>query len=127
MELPKNTRMNEHAIELIEEKQPLYGPIYALRPVELETLKAYIETHLKTEFIWPSKSPVDVSIFFDKKLDNSLCMCVNYQGLNNLTIRNRYLFPPIGEALDYLGWTKRFTQLHLTSTYHQMKIQEGDE
>ena len=51
MELPKNTRMNEHAIELIDKKQSPYGPIYALSPVELETLKAYIETHLKTGFI----------------------------------------------------------------------------
>ncbi len=51
MELPENTEMNEHTIELIEGKQPPYGPIYALSPVELETLKTYIETRLKTGFI----------------------------------------------------------------------------
>ena len=44
MELPENTSMNEYAIELIEGKQLPYGPIYALSPVELETLKTYIET-----------------------------------------------------------------------------------
>ncbi len=33
MELPENTGMNEHTIKLIEGKQPLYGPIYALSPV----------------------------------------------------------------------------------------------
>ena len=37
--------------ELQDDKQPLYGPIYSLGPVELETLKAYIETYLKTRFI----------------------------------------------------------------------------
>ncbi len=51
MELPKNTDMNEHAIKLIEGKQPPYGPLYALNLVELETLKTYIKTHLKTGFI----------------------------------------------------------------------------
>ncbi len=51
MELPENTGMNEHAIELIEGKQPPYGPIYALSSVELETLKSYIKTHLKTGII----------------------------------------------------------------------------
>ncbi len=51
MELPENTGMNEHAIKLIEGKQPPYEPIYALSPVELETLKTYIKTHLKTGFI----------------------------------------------------------------------------
>ena len=51
MELLENTGINEHAIKLIKEKKLLYGPIYALNLVELETLKAYIETYLKTGFI----------------------------------------------------------------------------
>ena len=51
MELPENTGINEHAIELIEGKQPPYALMYSLGLVELETLKAYIETHLKTGFI----------------------------------------------------------------------------
>ena len=45
--LPKHTELNEHAIDLKDDKQPSYGPIYSLGPVELETLKTYIETHLK--------------------------------------------------------------------------------
>ena len=51
MELPENTSINEHAIKLQNGKQPPYGPIYSLGPVELETLKTYIKTHLKTGFI----------------------------------------------------------------------------
>ncbi len=109
MELPENTGMNEHAIELIEGKQPPYRPIHALSPVELETLKAYLETHLKTGFIRPSKSPTGAPILFDKKPDSSLRLCVNYWSLNNLTIKNRYPLPLIDEALDRLGWAKRFT------------------
>ncbi len=127
MELPENTRMNEHAIELVEEKQPPYRPIYALSPVELETLKIYIKTHLKTGFIQPSKSPARAPILFDKKLDGSLRLFVDYRGLNNHTIKNRYPLPLIGESLDRLGRAKQFIQLDLTSAYHQMRIQEGDE
>ena len=51
IELLENTSINEHAIKLIEEKQPSYRLIYALNPVKLEILKAYIKTHLKTGFI----------------------------------------------------------------------------
>lgn len=51
MELSENTGINEYIIKLIDEKQPLYGPIYILSPVELETFKTYIEIHLKTGFI----------------------------------------------------------------------------
>ena len=78
MELPKNTSINEHAIDPIKGKQPYYGLLYSLRPVELEILKTYIETHLKTGFIRPSKSLADYPILFDKKPDGSLRLCVNY-------------------------------------------------
>ena len=126
-ELPEYTGINSHAIELVDGQQPPYGPIYSLRPVELETLKAYIETNLANGFIKPSKSPAGTPILFDRKSDGSLQLCVDYQGLNNLTIKNRYPLPLIGESLDRLGRAKQFTQLDLTSAYHRMRIREGDE
>ena len=92
--------MNEHAIELEEGKQPPFGPIYSLGPVELETLKTYIETNLANGFIRPSKSLAGAPILFDRKPDGSLRLCVDYRGLNNITIKNRYLLPLIGESLD---------------------------
>ena len=49
--LPEQTEFNQHVIELKEGKQPLYEPIYSLGPVELETLKTYIKSDLKTGFI----------------------------------------------------------------------------
>ena len=64
--LLEHTGINDHAIELVDGQQPLYGPIYSLRPVELETLKAYIETNLANGFIKPSKSPARASILFDR-------------------------------------------------------------
>lgn len=39
MELPKNTNINEHAIEQINGNQLLYKQIYIPSLVELETLK----------------------------------------------------------------------------------------
>ena len=127
MELPENTGINEHVIELEEGKQPPFGPIYSLRPVELEILKTYIETNLANGFIRSSKSPAGVLILFDRKLNGSLCLCVDYWGLNNITIKNQYLLPLIGELLDQLGWARRFTQLDLTNAYHWMRIRESDE
>ncbi len=56
--------------------------------MELETLKAYIKNNLASGFIRPSKSPARVPILFDKKPDSSLRLYVDYQDLNNLTIKN---------------------------------------
>ena len=107
--LLKCTKFNEHAINLEDGKQPPYGLIYSLGPVELETLKTYIKTHLKTGFIQPFKCFAGIPILFNKKLDGSLHLCVDYWGLNNLTIKNQYLLPLISESLDRLGRAKRFT------------------
>ena len=46
--LPEQAGANEHAIELEEGKQPPYGPIYSLEPVEFETLKTYIRPKWET-------------------------------------------------------------------------------
>ena len=125
--LPKHTGIIDHAIKLVKGQQPLYGPIYSLEPVELETLKAYIETNLANGFIRPSKSPAGAPILFVRKSDGFLRFCGKYRGLNNLTIKTRYPLPLIGESLDRLGRAKRFTQLDLTCVYHRMRIRKGDE
>ena len=70
--LPKCTKLNKYAIDPEDGKQPSYGPVYSLDPVESETLKTYIKTHLKTGFMQSSKSLIDAPILFDKKPNNSV-------------------------------------------------------
>ena len=76
--LLEETELNQHVIELQEDQQPSYRPIYILGPVELEMLKTYIETNLANSFIWPSKSPAGAFILFVRKPDGSLCLYINY-------------------------------------------------
>ena len=120
--LLERTRANEHTIKLEESKQPLYRPIYSQAPVELETLKTYIKTNLSNGFIRALKWLSDALIPFVRKPNGSLHLYVNYQELNNLTIKNWYPLPLIGKSLDLLSRAKQFTQLDLMSTYHWMKI-----
>lgn len=72
MMLPKQIKLNNHNIKLENGKQPLYGPIYSLELVELETLKTYIKTYQKTGFIQSFKSLTGAPILFNKKLDCNL-------------------------------------------------------
>ena len=90
-ELSKHTGINDSTIELVDGyQQPPYGPIYSLKPIELKTLKAYIETNLANGFIRPFKSPANTPILFDRKSDSFLQLCINYRDFNNLTIKNWY-------------------------------------
>ena len=72
-ELPENTGINEHAIKVKKDKQSLFGLIYRLGLVELETLKTNIKINLTNGFIWLFKFPVRASIFFNKKPNKNFC------------------------------------------------------
>lgn len=100
IKLSKNTGIYQHAIKLVENKQPPFEPIYCLKPVELETLKTYIEIILTNGFIRPSKSLAEVPIFLDRKPNKTFCLCVDYQDLNNPIIKNLYLLPLIGKSFN---------------------------
>ena len=63
---------------LEEGKQPSYLLIYSLRPVELKTLKTYIETNLINGFIWALNLLAGTLILFVRKLNSRLCLYVNY-------------------------------------------------
>ena len=97
---PEQTGVNENAIEFEQGKQPPYGPIYILKPIEFRTLKTYIETNLANGFIQALKSLASALIFFACKPNNSLRLCVNYQVFNNLIIKNWYSLLLIGEFLN---------------------------
>ena len=96
----EQTRANKHAIEPEKGKQPPYRPIYSPGPVEFETLKTYIKTNVANGFIRALKSPVGTPIPFVYKYNGSFHLSGNYQGLNNLAIKNWYPLPLIGKFLD---------------------------
>jgi len=49
-------------------------------------------------------------------------MCVDYCGLNKITVKGRYLLPYIDDLLDKLHGGQSFTKLDLASGYHQVRI-----
>ena len=77
-ELPEHTGINDYLINLLDNKQLPYSPIYSLRLVELKTLKTYIKVNLASSFIRSFKSPSGVPILFVRKKDASLRLCINY-------------------------------------------------
>jgi hypothetical protein len=92
--LPKYPPYN-CTIDLQDGAQPSYGPIYNLSQNELSALKDYIEENLAKNFIHHSKSLAGAPIFFVKKEDKFLQMCVDYRGLNKITVKNCYPLPLI--------------------------------
>ena len=74
----------------------------------LEIMKAYSKTNLANRYIRPSKLPASSFILFDQKSNGFLRLYINYQGLNNFKMKNRYPLLLIGELLDRLRRVKQF-------------------
>jgi len=120
-------RPYDHSIPLIEGKTPPYGPLYGMSCVELEALKKYLEENLNKSFISHSSSPAGAPVLFVKKSDGSLRLCVEYRGLNEITVKNRYPLPLIQETLTRLSKAKWFTKLDLRGASNLVRIAEGEE
>ena len=95
--------------------------------VELKTLKDYLDDMLDKGFIRLSKSPTGTPVLFVKKKDGSLCLCVDYRGLNKITRKNRYPIPRIETLVDQLHLAKIYSKINLHVGYNNVRIAEGDE
>ncbi|KAK3506816.1 hypothetical protein QTP70_029068, partial [Hemibagrus guttatus] len=65
--------------------------------------------------------------FFVGKKDGSLRPCIDYRGLNAITVRYPYPLPLVPAALEQLRGARVFTKLDLRSAYNLVRIREGDE
>jgi len=77
-------------------------------------------------YIRPSSSPWDCPALFMKNKDDSLMLCVDYQPLNVVIIKNKYPLPRIDVLFDQLAGAKIFSKIDLRSGYHQIKIRPSD-
>src|SRR5271168_4136136 len=114
-------------INLEEGASPPVGPMYSLSQSELGTLREFIEGNLRIGFICPTTSPHGAPVLFIKKKDGSLCLCVDFRGLNRITKKDRYPLPFISDLLTTAGKARIYTTLDLRHAYHLVRITEGDE
>nr|GEW14310.1 putative reverse transcriptase domain-containing protein [Tanacetum cinerariifolium] len=61
-----------------------------------------------------------------QETDGSFRMCINYQELNKLTVKNRYPLPRIDDLFEQLQGLRYFTKIDLRSDYHQLRVCEED-
>ena len=115
----------DYVIETIAKSS--FDSLYNLSNTELATLRTYLDDILAKDWIQYSTSSVESLILFVSKKNSDLRLCVDYRGLNKVTIKNRYSLPLISETLDRLNKVKRFTKLNLKNTYYRIRIRKGDK
>jgi hypothetical protein len=95
-----------------------------MAPTELAELKTQIVELQQKGFIRPSSSPWGAPVLFVTKKDGTMRMCIDYQYLNEVTIKNKYSLPQIDDLFDQLQVAHYFSKLDLRLGYHQLIIKE---
>src|SRR6266581_7000914 len=103
-------REHDLKIDLEEGTSPPLGTMYSLSPSELEALRAFLDEHLASGFIRPTTSSHVAPVLFICKKDGSLCLCIDFQGLNKITKKDRYPLPRISDLLDVPSHAKFYTK-----------------
>ncbi|XP_042396624.1 uncharacterized protein LOC121986749 [Zingiber officinale] len=105
---------------------PISKEPYRMAPTELKELKEQLQELLNKKQIRPSASPWGAPVLFVKKKDGSMRLCIDYQELNKITIKNRYPLPRIDDLFDQLKGATVFSKHDLRSDYHQLKVKAED-
>ena len=114
------------SIEVVQGTTPISRAPYRMAPTELKELKTQLQELLDKGFIQPSVSPWGAPILFVKNKDSTLRMCIDYQQINKVTIKNKYPLPRIEDLFDQLKGASVFSKIDLQSGYYQLWVKEVD-
>ena len=78
-------------------------------------------------FIHLSQSSHRALMLFVHKKDGSLCLCVDYRGLNKISRKDKYSLLLLADLLDASRKAHIYTKINLQHAYHLVHIFNGDE
>ena len=103
----------EFRIDLIPGTRPVSIAPYRLSRPFQEELRKKLNVLLSKKLIRRSVSPWRAPVLFTKKKDGSWRMCIDYRGLNAVTIKNKYPLPHIEVLFERLKGARVFSKIDL--------------
>ena len=99
---------------------------HRMAPVGLQELGVQLQELLDKGLMRPSTSSWGAPVWFAKKKDKTLRMCIDYRQWNRFMIQNRYPLSRIDDLFDQLRGARVYTKIDLRTGYHQLRVRETD-
>ena len=121
----------KHSIH-ISNDIPINTRQYRYPLIHQKEIQKQINALLSNGIITPSKSPYNSPLWIvPKKEDENGVkrwrLVIDFRGLNEITISDKYPLPQITEILDRLGGAKYFSVFDLASGFHQIEMDPKDK
>ncbi len=121
-----------HKIKIQEGASPIYRKPYRYSPRTTDHAKKHIETLLEQDVIEPCISPWSSPVVIVNKPRKSpndpiqTRMCIDFRGVNDVTIPDRHNLPRLDNTIDRLGTAKPqfFSTIDLIQGFFQQTIDE---
>lgn len=124
--LPPFRENHNHKIPLLEGANPVNQRPYRYALYQKNEIDKMVQDMMKSGTIQPSSSPYASPVVLVKKKDGSWRLCVDYRGLNELTIKDRFPIPLIEDLMDELGGSVIYSKIDLRAGYHQVRMDVDD-
>ena len=102
--------------------KPKRQPARRMPPIVRQEVARLLEQMQRNGVIEPSKSPWASPIVLVRKRDGSHRFCVDYRGLNSVTVPDSFPLPHIDDLLDQLGESNYFSTIDLASGFLQIRM-----
>nr|GEW32951.1 retrotransposon protein, putative, Ty3-gypsy subclass [Tanacetum cinerariifolium] len=128
IECPTLKNNNNHGNQGGRDNAP--AKVYAIGRAGIDPDSNVVTEQLKEQsdkgFIRLSSSLWGAPVLFVKKKDGSFRMCIDYQELKKLTVKNCYPLPRIDDLFDQLQGSSVYSKIDMRSGYHQLRVREED-
>ncbi len=118
-----HTSLTEHAIATGDAK-PVNLPPYRTSPVKKQIIEDQVRKMLQDGIIEPASGPWAAPVVIVNRPPREPRFCVDYRGLNQLTVKDSYPLPRVDESLGFLARGKFITTLDLAQGYWQVAVAE---
>src|SRR6266566_3396222 len=104
----------------------LYHRLYIYSLYKLLIICKYLDKYLKKSFIKANKFSITALILLIYKLRRGICIYIDYKGLNNIIVKNRYLILLIYKIFNVLYYIKIYIKLDIITTFNHLYIVLGN-
>lgn len=123
-DIPGRTMLIEHSM-ILKSNKPIYKRPYIMPYAVRKNVEGEIKNMLSAKIIEKSNSAYGAPIVVVQKKDQSIRLCIDYRGLNELTVFDPQPMPKLDDILNKLGNAKFISKNDCTKGFWQIPLEKS--